>query len=301
MVEEDILKELSEKGLCNIVNSPEKNTSLINSRYTLGKKIGEGGLSVVYEASDIYCQYFKDDRDIVIKIPSAELSSKKDISAFIYSEYSILIGLNHENIVKALDFGIDENRHLPYIVMEKLEGDLLINVSLHSITKQMKLKLAMSLYKALQYIHAKGIVHADINPTNIMISADGHARIFDFGISQSTGTKKSFSLSHDKTNAYNPIYSAPEIFEGKAPSKKSDLFSLACVLYELYTNELPYKRSSVELKENPLTRTQLLKIPLLQRAWFKKALHFDSASRTDKMPFCIRSKYFLENISWVIR
>jgi len=268
---------------------------MLNKRYTLGKKIGEGGLSEVYAVTDIYSQYFEDSRDLVIKMPSSEIADKKDVAAFVYSEYSLLSSLHHENIVKAVDFGIDEDSNIPYLIMQKLEGDLLVNIGLHKIDAKMKRNLASSLYKAMVHMHNKGIVHADINPTNIMMGPDGYAQLFDFGISQSIGTKKRFNLAYKKINAYNPIYTAPEVFEGKPPSRKTDLFSLACVLYELYAGELPFEKSSRELQEKPLSKKQLKKIPLIQRSWFKKILSYDPNQRPEKIPSCIRFKSYLDS------
>lgn len=288
--------ELEIEGI-ETVSLPKKQAlaekSVLNKRYTLGKMIAEGGLSLVYEARDIYADYFEDDRALVVKLPSSVISDKKDIAAFIYAEYSVLNTLNHQHIVKVVDFGIDEETEIPYLVMQRLEGDLLVNTPVHKISTEMKRRLAYSLYKALMYIHEKGIVHADVNPTNIMISPQGDGQIFDFGISQNTGSKKRFHMAYQNNNAYNPIYSAPEIFEGSAPTRKTDLFSLACVLYELYTNELPFERSSRDLKEKGLSRGQLSKLPLMQRTWFKKALSYEAVNRPDKIPACIRLKYFL--------
>jgi len=268
---------------------------MLNKRYTLGEKLGEGGLSEVYAVTDIYAQYFEDTRDLVIKLPSAEISDKKDVAAFMYSEYSLLSALNHENIVKVVDFGIDEDSNMSYLIMQKLEGDLLVNIALHKINAKMKVNLASSLYKAMLHMHNKGIVHADINPTNIMMSPDGHAQLFDFGISQNIGTKKRFNLAYKKINAYNPIYTAPEVFEGNPPSRKTDLFSLACVLYELYAGELPFETSSRELLKKPLNKKQLKKIPFMQRAWFKKVLSFDPVHRPKKIPLCIRFKSYTDD------
>ena len=261
---------------------------MLNKRYTLNKKIGEGGLSNVYDVDDIYSQYFKDTRKLVIKIPSPEIAKKKDVSAFVYSEYSLLSSLHHENIVKVVDFGIDEESDIPYLIMQKLEGDLLVNIALHKIDMKMKYNLTSSLYKAISYLHSKGIVHADINPTNIMMLPDGNAQLFDFGISQNIENKKTFNLSNEKNKAYNPFYTAPEILEGAAPSYKSDLFSLACILYELYTGKLPFENSSCELELKPLDRKNLIKIPLIQRVWFKKMLSYDPNHRPEKIPLFIR-------------
>jgi len=288
--------EVSKKKNFKVKYQAVLNGSLmLNKRYTLGKKIGEGGLSEVYAVTDIYAQYFEDTRDLVIKMPSAEITDKKDVAAFVYSEYSLLSTLHHENIVQAVDFGIDEDSNIPYLIMQKLEGDLLVNIGLHKIDAKMKRNLASSLYKAMVHMHNKGIVHADINPTNIMMGPDGNAQLFDFGISQSIGTKKRFNLAYKKINAYNPIYTAPEIFEGKPPSRKTDLFSLACVLYELYAGELPFEKSSRELKEKALSKKYLKKIPLAQRNWFKKTLSYNPNMRPEKIPSCIRFRSYLDS------
>lgn len=261
---------------------------MLNKRYTLDKKIGEGGLSEVYDVKDIYSQYFKDTRNLVIKIPSSNIINKKDVAAFVYSEYSLLSSLHHKNIVKIVDFGIDEDLNIPYIIMQKLEGDLLVNISLHEINSKMNHNLTTSLCKAILYIHKVGIVHADINPTNIMMCPDGTAQLFDFGISQNVNYKETFNLSNKENNAYNPIYTAPEIFEGETPSYKTDLFSLACILYELHTGKLPFKNSSRELASKPIDRKNLAKIPFFQRAWFKKMINHNPDTRPTKISLYTR-------------
>jgi serine/threonine protein kinase len=270
---------------------------MLNNRYTLAKKIGEGGLSEVYEASDIYAQYFNDTRDLVIKLPLQEIATKKDMVAFVYSEYSLLNKIRHENIVKVLDFGIDEESELAYIVMERLDGNLLMNIPIHSMSKKMKNNIAFSLYKSIEYIHSLGIVHADINPTNLMVADSGYSQLFDFGISQNLRNKTSFSLDYNKMNAFNPRYSAPEVLEGNSPTIKTDLFSLACVLFELYTGELPFKDSSLELKESQINPELLRKIPFLQRSWFVTALEYDENMRDEKIPFFIRLNIYLSKCS----
>ncbi|WP_457744613.1 serine/threonine-protein kinase [Sulfurimonas sp.] len=272
-----------------------KNKMVLNNRYTLGNKIGEGGLSEVYEAVDLYSQYFKDTRDLVIKLPLQKIATKKDIAAFVYSEYSLLNMLKSENIVKVVDFGIDDNSEIAYLVMQRLTGKLLVKIPLHSINKKMKNNIALSLYKAITYIHNKGIIHADINPTNIMVAPDGFSQLFDFGISQNIEKKNAFNLDFKKINAYNPRYTAPEIFEGEAPCVKTDIFSLACVLFELYTDELPFKNSSVELKDKSIDFKLLYKIPFLERSWFLKTLNYNANLREEKIPFFISLKLWFLN------
>jgi len=285
MLEKNLLEEFE--------NKPSKLKSgnrVFNNRYVFKEKIGEGGLCEVYDVLETYSEYFNESRNLVVKIPSKEMLKKKDIAAFIYSEYSILNKIYHENVVKITDFGIDEVSQVPYLVMNKLEGRLLVNMPLLDIDKKMSKQLAYSLYKAIDYIHSMQIVHADINPTNIMVRENGEASVFDFGISQNIANQASFNLSYSKIKAFNPIYAAPEVLEGSTPNVSSDMFSLACVMYEVYTRRLPFVESSKELKERPLKRNDLTQIPFFQKAWFRKSLSHDANKRPLKIPFCIHIK-----------
>ena len=266
----------------------------LNKRYIVKEKLAEGGLCEVYRVEDTYALYFQDERELVAKVPSSTIASKKDVSAFIYSEYVLLGSLQHKNIVRGVDFGIDEASGLPYLVMQKIKGDLLANIPLHTLTKSMKEKLMRSLYDAICYIHDQGIVHADINPTNIMTAPDGEACVFDFGISQNSVVRNHYNLAFGKMNAFNPIYSAPEVLNGEAPSFASDLFSLGVVMYELHTGRLPYEHSSLELRERPLKRSECKGLPLTQREWFYRVLSYDPQNRVGKLPKIFRLKSKLQ-------
>ena len=267
---------------------------MLNNRYRVGKKLGDGGISSVYEVDEIYSEYFNDPHKLVVKIPSFEISKKKDSAAFVYSEYSLLRNLQHPNIVKTLDFGIDDETNIAYIILEKIDGDLLSNIPLFELESKIHEKLMLHLCNAIKYVHDQGIVHADINPTNIMITKNGDIKLFDFGISLNNKTKQDFSLSYNKMQAYNPRYTSPEILNGEEePSFKSDLFSLACVMYEIYNAKLPFKESSLELLAKPIKYHQLLRVPFFLRLWFVKALAYDTDSRTDKFPLFI---FILNNI-----
>lgn len=266
----------------------------LNKRYIVKKKIAEGGLCEVYSVEDTYALYFKDERHLVAKVPSPTLASKKDVSAFIYSEYILLSSLQHKNIVQVVDFGIDEGSGLPYLIMQKIEGEILANIPLHTVTKSMRERMMSSLYDAVYYIHEQGIVHADINPTNIMVAPDGEVCVFDFGISQNNVVRNHYNLAFGKMNAFNPVYCAPEVLNGKTPSFVSDLFSLGVVMYELYTGHLPYKVSSLELETSPLRYKDCKGIPLCQKKWFHSVLSFEQKMRVQTIPLSIRIKNKLQ-------
>ncbi|MDD2782467.1 serine/threonine-protein kinase [Sulfuricurvum sp.] len=276
---DDLIKNLE----LTATPSPMRITKIeksLNNRYTLGKKIGTGGLSVVYEARDDYSEYYGDDRELAIKLPLEHLSTKSDIDAFMYAEYSHLSRLSHPNIVKVMDFGIDNEINIPYIVLEHMNGKLLSEIPISDWYKSDITKLFYSFLNTIEYLHAKNMVHADINPTNLMILEDRTIRLFDFGISINNNKQHLFELDYKNVKAFNPIYASPEVLEGAIPDQKSDLFSFAVIFFELYTGKLPYNKSAIELYKNTLYSKDLYKIPYHLRDWFKHTLHPDPLKRS---------------------
>lgn len=278
MKNKNIIENISKKSLQNKYKKSKKKLKLLNRRYFLEEYIADGGLSTVYKATDIYCEYFNDKSNMVIKIPTKELLKKKDISAFVYAEYTFLKKLNHDNIVKVFDYGIDEKTNIPYLVLKHIKGPLLSELSTVDMSTKFKNSIFKNLYSTLNYIHSKNIIHADINPSNIIIS-DNIPIIFDFGISQNIEQNKDFILEYKKVKAFNPKYSAPEVLKGKSPSIKSDIFSFACLMYELYTSQELFKESSLELENNLFIDLKINKIPLLLRTWFISALNKNPKKR----------------------
>jgi len=284
MKNKNIVKKISKKSLQKKHKKSKEELKLLNKRYFLEEYIADGGLSTVYKATDIYCEYFNDKSNMVIKIPTKELLKKKDIAAFVYAEYTFLKKLNHDNIVKVFDFGIDEKSNIPYLVLKHIEGPLLSELSTLEMNNKFKNLLFKKLYLTLRYIHSKNIIHADINPSNIIIS-DNNPIIFDFGISQNIEQNKEFILEYKKVKAFNPKYSAPEVLNGKSPSIESDIFSFACLMYEIYTCEELFKESSLELEDSSLFDLKINKIPLILRTWFISALNINPKKRHLKINF----------------
>lgn len=260
----------------------------LNNRYTLGKKIGTGGLSVVYEARDVYSEYYGDDRELAIKLPLEHLLTKSDINAFMYAEYSHLSRLSHPNIIKVMDFGIDNEINIPYIVLEHMNGKLLSEIPLSNWSRSNINRMFYSILNTIEYIHAKNMVHADINPTNLMILEDHTIRLFDFGISINNNKQNLFELDYKNVRAFNPIYTSPEVLEGAIPDQKSDFFSFAVIFFELYTGKLPYNKSAIELHKNRLYSNEFYKIPCHLRNWFKGALHPDPLKRSVALPLIMK-------------
>lgn len=275
----------------NIIKMDEERR--LNNRYAVGEQLGIGGLSVVYEARDDYSEYYGDDRRLAVKLPLEHLSAKSDIDAFMYAEYAHLSRLSHPNIIKVIDFGIDAEFNIPYIVLEQLNGRLLNEIPLTQFSISMKWNLLYTLFKTIEYLHTQHIVHADINPNNIMYLDDESIKLFDFGISINLSKKQLFELDYNTIKAYNPRYAAPEVIQGDVPTFHSDLFSMAVVCFELYSGQLPYIERSTELFERPITLRDLKLLPFGLRRWFKYALSADPMKRNKSYPLFLEIKKYI--------
>lgn len=279
----------------SLINQIKKNDSIkrLNSRYSVGKLLGKGGLCVVYDARDDYSEYYNDTRRLAVKFPLEHLSTKSDIDAFMYAEYSHLSRLSHPNIIKVIDFGIDAEFNIPYIILEQLQGRLLSEVPSSDMDNSMKWKLLCTLFQTVEYLHSLQIVHADINPTNVMYLDDGSTKIFDFGISINKSQKQLFELDYKNIKAYNPRYAAPEVIQDEIPNYASDLFSMAVLCFELYSGCLPYKECSTELYAKPVTLRDLRYLPFGLRRWFRSALSVNPLKRKNKYPLYLNIKKYI--------
>jgi serine/threonine protein kinase len=284
MKEKDLVKKLAKKSFKKKLKEAKNELSLLNNRYYINEELGRGGLSIVYNSSDVYSDYFNEESNIAIKVPSEKLLEKDDISAFVYAEYSFLKRLNHKNIVKVLDFGIDNKSNIPYIVLEKLKGNLLADLNILEMSIEFKNMLFKNLLSSLEYIHLNRIIHADITPSNIMIN-DKKITLFDFGISQDIDKNKNFTLEYKKVKAFNPKYCAPEVLEGSKPNTQSDIFSFACLMYEIYAEKSLFEKNSLELRNNTINSYDFSKIPMILKRWFKASLSLKPQDRIYKNTF----------------
>lgn len=165
------------------------------------------------------------------------------------------------------------------MVLEYLEGKLLSQLPIPTLSKKFKINLFIDLFTSLLYIHKKGIIHADINPSNIIISQNQKSKIFDFGISQYVDATDKIQLDYKQFKGFSPQYCAPEILNGEKPSFESDIFSFAVMMYELFTLKLPYSKNSLELINHKFTNKELENIPFFLRFWFKKTLNSNPKTR----------------------
>lgn len=205
---------------------------ILGGRYELAEKIGSGGMAEVYCAHDNSL-----DRPVAVKILHEAYRSDLEFVEKFHSEAKAAARLAHPNIVNIYDVGIDGVDH--YIVMEYVQGNSLKEKlrqegALDILTAT---QIAKDIANGLAHAHAHNLVHCDIKPHNILMTADGHAKIADFGIARAI-TESTMTYSGNVMGSVH--YFSPEQAQGGSITPKSDVYSLGIVMYEMLTNRLPF-------------------------------------------------------------
>ena len=218
--------------------SPDSFIGMKIGNYQIEKKIGEGGMAVVYSAIRIDDQFKK---SVAVKFIKRGMDTDEIIKRFSI-EQQALAGLDHPFIAKIIDGGTTENG-LPYFIMELVEGEPIDQYCRNKdLTIQEKLKLFRKVCSAVQYAHQNLIVHRDIKPGNIFIKPDGTPKLLDFGISKLlNSSNEQTNLTKSGFKLMTPEYASPEQFKGQQITIATDIYSLGVVLYELLTGNFPYK------------------------------------------------------------
>jgi non-specific serine/threonine protein kinase len=203
--------------------------SLLLNRYRLDAEFGHGGMGVVYRAHDTLL-----DRDVAVKVLSAPGGGSGG-RARLLREAQAAAQLNHPNIVSVYDVGFaDEADHVPFIVMELVEGESLHRRRPQSLPEI--LSVARQVCAALDHAHAHGIVHRDLKPENVLLTPEGAAKLADFGLARTMASR----LTVEGTLIGTVFYLAPEQALGEAVDGRADLYALGVILYELTTGRLPF-------------------------------------------------------------
>jgi serine/threonine-protein kinase len=210
---------------------------LIADRYRLEDVIANGGMGQVWRAKDEVL-----GRAVAVKVLRPEAAGDSGFLERFRTEARHSAALQHPNIVTVFDFG--EGEHSAYLVMELIEGEPLSAVIRErgALEPELVTEILFQAAIALQAAHDAGVVHRDVKPANIVIDADGYARLADFGISRAlagsgiTQTGEMLGTAH---------YLSPEQVQGQQAGPASDVYALAVVGYEMLTGERPFEGDSM--------------------------------------------------------
>ncbi len=207
----------------------------LSGTYVLERELGRGGMATVFLAHDL-----KHDRPVALKVLLPELAATLGPDRF-QREIRFAARLQHPHILTVLDSGEASGQlwfTMPYVEGESLrarlrrEGQLALKDAL---------RIAREAAQALHYAHQRQIIHRDIKPENILLTADGSTLVADFGIARALGGEAGDSLTQTGMSVGTPQYMSPEQASGdRGVDARSDIYSLACVLYEMLGGEPPY-------------------------------------------------------------
>ncbi|NJK80925.1 MAG: protein kinase [Chloroflexaceae bacterium] len=210
--------------------------TILNGRYRLVEKIGEGGMAAVYLGHDLRL-----NRQVAIKMLHQHFVNDADFLNRFQHEAQAAANLNHPYVVNVYDVGQDETCH--YIVMEYVNGENLKTII--NRDAPLPVNYAVAIAEAVAYgldgAHRISLIHRDIKPQNIMVTRDGHVRITDFGIAKS---HLSTALTETGITFGTADYISPEQARGQTAIPQSDIYALGVTLYEMLTGRLPYTGDS---------------------------------------------------------
>jgi len=205
----------------------------LEGRYTVDREIGVGGMATVYQARDV-----RHDRQVAIKLLRAELGAILGVERFL-AEIKLTANLQHPNLLPLFDSG--EADGMLFYVMPFIEGESLrARLDRETVLPvEEAVRIAIACLSALDYAHRKNVVHRDLKPDNILL-IEGQPLIADFGIALAVSNAGGARLTSTGVSIGTPQYMSPEQGMGERQvDGRSDIYSLAAVLYEMLTGEQP--------------------------------------------------------------
>jgi serine/threonine protein kinase len=251
---------------------------VLDQRYKVGRKLGEGGMSFVYEAKDI-----ASGEMVAVKIMTPKLAQDKTAAERLRREAGLAMRLDHPNICRILRLGETEDG-LIYLVMPLLKGELLSDKEVREgpIAIEAGVLIMRQVCDALAFAHEQQIVHRDLKPENIFICPEGdgppRAVVTDFGLAKERRAEPGMAkLTATGIILGTPEFMSPEQIRGKPLDGRSDIYALGLVAFEMFTGKLPFEGKSAQdmmiarLRGQP-TPLRKARSDLTFTAQFEKAL-----------------------------
>ena len=263
---------------------------ILEGKYRLEKRLGQGGMGVVYQARH---NFLRTQLAIKVILPDLVGNDPELVKRF-RQEALAAAAIRHHNVVQVTDYGVVDDK-MPFLVMEFVEGE-----SLHDLLAREKklapekaVELMAAICAGVGAAHRQGIVHRDLKPLNIMIqkdkaTMDEGVKILDFGLAKIKSGELLGSFIQAQTTGLmgSPYYMAPEQWADDEPDAQADIYSLAVMFYQMVAGDVPFKGSSIpaimqkHLNNPPPSFAEMgVQIPLALEIAVKRALAKDKAER----------------------
>src|SRR6266498_801385 len=205
---------------------------ILGGRYEVGRLLGAGGMAEVYEGNDRLLA-----RRVAIKVLLAQYAHDPSFLTRFRREAQAAASLSHPNIVAVFDTGSQDD--IWFIVMEYVAGRTLRDVinAEGPVHPARAAEVAADVAGALAVAHARGIVHRDVKPGNVMLTTDGKVKVMDFGIARASAVP---SITQTAAVVGTAQYIAPEQAQGLEVDARTDVYALGCCLYEMLTGQVPF-------------------------------------------------------------
>ncbi|HVY48430.1 MAG TPA: serine/threonine-protein kinase, partial [Minicystis sp.] len=260
--------------------------AIVADRFRLEQRLGQGGMGSVWRA-----QHLGLDIACAVKFLRREAADSPDLRGRFEREAKAAARLKSPHVVQILDHGVWDG--VPYIAMEYLEGEDL-NQRLKRVRRldaRETVRIAAQVARALAKAHAAGLVHRDLKPSNIFLTRDEEhevAKVLDFGVAKRSVTSESAAEQETKSGSIlgTPHYMSPEQAQGtKVVDHRSDLWSLAVVVYQCLTGQLPYRSDALGdllvqiIVSAPPVPSHVAALPASFDAWWARAVAREPAQR----------------------
>jgi eukaryotic-like serine/threonine-protein kinase len=218
--------------------------ALLDDKYRIEKKIGQGGMGTVYRATHVHM-----DSSVSVKVLHPHLSSDATALQRFRREARAAAQIRHPNAVAVTDFGVTRDTGLAYLVMEFLEGvELRDRIKSSPLGYDGILDIVRQICAAVRAAHSKGIIHRDLKPENIWLLEDEdgveRVKVLDFGIAKLRAGSGDGTLTQEGTIVGTPYYMSPEQCAGEELDARSDIYSLGIIIYEMLAGDVPFRAAT---------------------------------------------------------
>lgn len=260
-----------------------KEGAVLKERYRLDQRVGEGGMGIVFRATDLESEGLGGNEILAVKVLKPAFRTHPDALRALNEEVRKGRVLAHPNIVSAYSFNRDQ--HQVFMTMEYLEGKPLDVLLDEEFARGMPFNRAWPIIEgiggALAYAHDRGIVHSDFKPSNVFVLAGGRAKVLDFGIARAVRGNRGKRFDAADLGAMTPAYASCEMLQNEPPDNRDDIYALGCVIYELLSGTHPFARkTALEARERKFAYRPIPALSRAQNRVLARTLAFDRYKRT---------------------